>query len=47
MCDPTLIAAVLEALGYPDEKKEESKKGEVRDEGGNKDNLQNSGEEQK
>jgi hypothetical protein len=45
MYDPVLIAAILEELGYFDEKKEKDKRGEVRDEGGNKDNLQNSGEE--
>jgi hypothetical protein len=44
MCDPVLIAAILEELGYFDEKKEKDKKEEVRDEGGDKDKLQNSGE---
>jgi hypothetical protein len=29
MCDPVLIAAILEGLGYFDEKKEKDKKGEV------------------
>jgi hypothetical protein len=29
MCDPVLIAAILEELGYFDEKKENDKKGEV------------------
>jgi hypothetical protein len=47
MCDPVLIAAILEELGYFDEKKEKDKKEGVRDEGVNKDNLQNSGEEGK
>jgi len=44
MCDQELIAAILEELGYLDEKKEE-KKDEVPDDGSNKDNLKNSGEE--
>jgi hypothetical protein len=47
MCDPELIAAILEELGYFDEKKEKDKKEEVHDEGHNKDNSKNSGEEEK
>ena len=46
MCDPELIATILKDLGHFDEKKEKAKKEEVRDKGGNKDNLQNSGEEE-
>jgi len=30
MCDPEIIAAILEELGYLDEKKEEDKKKEVK-----------------
>ena len=41
MCDPELIAAILEELGYLDEKKE-NKKDEAYDEGANKDNSKNS-----
>jgi hypothetical protein len=37
----------LQELGYFDKKKEKDKKGEVRDEGANKDNLQNNREEDK
>jgi hypothetical protein len=37
MCDPELIAAILEELGCFDEKKED-KKEEVHGEGNNKDN---------
>jgi hypothetical protein len=40
MCDPVLVAAILEELGYFDEKNEG-----VRDEGVSRDSLQNSGEE--
>jgi len=47
MCDPELIAAILKDLGYSDEKKEKDKKEEVRDDGRNKDNLQNSREEER
>jgi hypothetical protein len=46
MCDPVLIAAILEELGYFDEKKEKGKKDEVRDKERNEDNFQNSGEEE-
>ena len=46
MCDPVLIAAILEELGCFDDKKEKRKKGEVRDNESNEDNLQNSGEEE-
>jgi hypothetical protein len=38
MCDPVLIAAILEELGYFDEKKEGGMKDEVHDEGSSKDN---------
>jgi len=41
MCDPVLIAAILEELGYFDEKKDKDKKDEVRDEERKKDNLKN------
>ena len=41
MCDPVLIVAILEELGFFDEKKEKDKKGEVRDKESNEDNLQN------
>lgn len=44
MCDPVLIAAILEELGYFDEKKEKDKKREISNEEGNKDSLQNSWE---
>ena len=47
MCDPVLIAAILEELGYFDQKKEKEKKDEVRDEGANKDNVQNGREEER
>ena len=33
MCDPVLIAAILEELGYFDEKKEKDKKDEAHEEG--------------
>ena len=45
MCDPVLIAAILDELGYFDEKKERDKNPEVHDEERMKDNLKNSGEE--
>ena len=32
MCDPEIIAAILEELGYLDEKKEEDKKEDVHEE---------------
>ncbi len=47
MCDQVLIAAILNELGYFDEKKEKDKEEEVRDEESSKDRLKNSGEEQK
>jgi len=47
MCDPALIAAVLEELGYLSEKKEEDKKEEQLDTGSMIDNSKNSGEEEK
>jgi hypothetical protein len=45
MCDPILIAAILEELGYFDEEKRKDKKGEISDKKGNKDSLEDSGEE--
>ena len=47
MCDPALIAAILEELGYLDNKKEKDKKDEVREKERNEDNLKNSSEEKK
>jgi hypothetical protein len=47
MCDPVLIAAILEELGYLDEKTEKDRKEEVREEGRKKDSSQNSREEKK
>jgi len=47
MCDPALIAAILEELGYLDNKKEKDKKDEVREKERNEDNLKNSGEGEK
>ncbi len=44
MCDPVLIAAILEELGYFDEKKEKDKKDEARHEGSTKESSRNSGE---
>ncbi len=38
MCDEELIAAILEELGYVDEKKKEDKKEEIHNEGSDKDN---------
>jgi len=38
MCDEELIAAILEELGYLDEKKKDDKKQDVHDEGSDKDN---------
>jgi hypothetical protein len=46
MCDPLLIAAILEELGNFDKKKEKEKKDEVRDKEKNEDN-QNSGKKNK
>jgi hypothetical protein len=45
MCDPVLIAAILEELGYFDEKKEKDKKDGVHDKGSGKDNSIYSGQE--
>jgi len=47
MCDAEIIAAILEELGYFDEKKVEDKKDEVHDEGNKKDNSENSGDEER
>jgi hypothetical protein len=47
MCDPVLIAAILEEMGYFDEKKEKDEKDEVHDEERIKDNLNNSGRKEK
>jgi len=47
MCDPVLIAAILEELGHLNEKKEKGRKEEVLGEKGVEDNLKNSGEEEK
>ncbi len=47
MCDPVLMAAILEELGYFDEKKEKEKNREISDKEGNKDRVQDSGEEEK
>ena len=46
MCDPVLIAAILEELGFFDDKKEKDKKDEV-SAADRKDNAENSGEEEK
>jgi hypothetical protein len=46
MCDPVLIAAILEELGYFDEKKGNDKKRDISDKKGNKDSLQDSREEE-
>ncbi len=46
MCDPVLIAAILEELGYLDEKKEKDEKDEIYNEELNKDNPKNIGEEE-
>jgi hypothetical protein len=45
ICDPVLIAAILEELGDLDEKKTKDNKEQVREQRGNKDNVQNSREE--
>ena len=47
MCDPKLIAAILEELGYLDDKKGKEKKEELRDKETDKDNSKNSGAEEK
>lgn len=46
MCDPVLIAAILEELGYFDEKKEKDKKEEARDEEGTKESSEKDSEEE-
>ena len=46
MCDSALIAAILEELGYFDEKKKKDKNQEVHDKGSAKDSSKNSGEEE-
>lgn len=45
MCDPVLIAAILEELGYFDEKKEKEKKEEFRGGISSKNRSENSTEE--
>lgn len=45
MCDPVLIAAILEELGYFDEQKGKDQKREISDKERNKIGLQESGEE--
>ena len=47
MCDQVLIAAILEELGYFDERKEKDKTQDVHHEGSINDSSQNSGEEEK
>ncbi len=44
MCDPELIAAILEELGYLDEKKKEDKKENVHEEGDMKEDTGKAGE---
>jgi hypothetical protein len=44
MCDPVLIAAILEELGYFDEEKGKDKTREISDKERNKDSLQDRGE---
>ena len=44
MCDPVLIAAILEELGYLDEKKQKDKEDELREKESNQDKLKNSEE---
>jgi hypothetical protein len=46
MCDPVLIASILEELGYFDEDKEKDKKDEVHPEQPTQDNSKNGAEEQ-
>ncbi len=46
MCDQELIAAILEELGYLNEKEENDKKEEVPEKGNTKDKLKNTGEEE-
>jgi len=45
--DAEITAAILEELGYLNEKKEEDKNDEAHDKKSDKDKLENSGEEQK
>ena len=45
MCDPVLIAAILEELGYFDEKKEKNGDKEISDKERNKDRVPDSREE--
>jgi hypothetical protein len=47
MCDPVLIAAILEELGYFDERKEKDKKHEVSDEESSEESSKNTVEEEK
>jgi len=47
MCDPVLIAAILEELGCFDEKKEMDNKEEVLDEKSIRDNLKHNGDHEK
>ncbi|HEX9666364.1 MAG TPA: hypothetical protein VGA95_07355 [Thermodesulfobacteriota bacterium] len=47
MCDPVLRAAIFEELGYFDKNKEKDKKDEIHDEQSKKDNLRNTGEEER
>ncbi len=44
MCDPEIIAAILEELGYVDEKKKEDKKQDVHEEENIKKDTRNAGE---
>jgi len=44
MCDPELIAAILEELGYLDDKKEKDKKENVQEEENIKEDSRNSKE---
>lgn len=46
MCDPVLVAAILEELGYLDEKIEKDKKGEVDTEQPKQDNSKHSRDEE-
>ncbi len=44
MCDQELIAAILEELGYLDEKKKDDKKQDVQEEENIKEDTRNAGE---
>jgi hypothetical protein len=46
MCDPVLIAAILEELGYLNEKKQKDKKAEVHNKENAKEDLKNSEREE-